>query len=96
MFRNYKPKITVYTPSPPPHLHTSTPPHLHRVIAEERMKAKSLESELGQSDKAAGGLQADLTATGQELQQALDLCSQHEELLEERNQELCSLEAKNR
>lgn len=67
-----------------------------RVIAEERMKAKSLESELGQSDKAAGGLQADLTATGQELQQALDLCSQHEELLEERNQELCSLEAKNR
>lgn len=54
----------------------------------------SMERELTQTDKAASDLQNELTTTQQELQEALDLCTQHEALIEDRNSELGSLEAK--
>ena len=53
-----------------------------------------MEKELTQTDKVANDLQVELTSTQQELQEALDLCSQHEALIEERNTELSGLEAK--
>ena len=78
--------------------------HLHNQLAEveqlrsslasERERASSLEKELTQTDKAANDIQVELITTQQELQEALDLCSQHETLIEERNNELGSLENK--
>ena len=65
-------------------------------LESERSRTSSLEKELTQTDKVANDLQVELTSTQQELQEALDLCSQHEALIEERNSELNGLEAKAR
>ena len=67
---------------------------LRLTLNNEKGHAASLEKELSQTDKAANDLQTELTTTQQELQEALDLCSQHETLIEERNSELTSLETK--
>ena len=67
---------------------------LRSLLEKEKEHASSLESELTQTDKAANNLQVELSTAQQELQEALDLCSQHEALIEERNNELGSLETK--
>ena len=64
------------------------------TLNNEKGHTASLEKELTQTDKAASDLQTELTSTQQELQEAFDLCSQHETLIEERNSELTSLETK--
>lgn len=60
----------------------------------ERDRCSSLERELSQTEKAANNLQAELGISQQRLEEALDLCSQHEILIEQRNGELDSLEEK--
>ena len=67
---------------------------LRSSLRSEKERTSSLEKELTQTDKVANDLQVELTSTQQELQEALDLCSQHEALIEERNTELSGLEAK--
>ena len=67
---------------------------LRSSLGSEKERVSSLERELTQTDKVANDLQGELTSTQQELQEAMDLCSQHETLIEERNSELNSLEAK--
>ena len=67
---------------------------LRSLLESKKEHASSLERELSQTDKAANDIQVRLTSTEQELQEALDLCSQHEALIEDRNSELGSLEAK--
>lgn len=67
---------------------------LRLSLNNEKGHSASLEKELTQTDKAASDLQVELTSTQQELQEALDLCSQHETLIVERNDELASLETK--
>ena len=69
---------------------------LRSSLRSEKERTLSLEKELTQTDKVANDLQVELTSTQQELQEALDLCSQHEALIEERNTELNGLEAKAR
>ena len=67
---------------------------LRSALEKEKERSSSLEKELTQTDTTANNLQAELSTTQQELQEALDLCSQHEALIEERNSELGSLETK--
>ena len=67
---------------------------LRSSLRSEKEHTSSLEKELTQTDKVANDLQMELNSTQQELQEALDLCSQHEALIEERNTELSGLEAK--
>ena len=69
---------------------------LRSSLRSEKERTSSLEKELTQTDEVANDLQVELTSTQQELQEALDLCSQHEVLIEERNTELNGLEAKAR
>lgn len=63
-------------------------------LRNEKERTLSLEKELTQADEVANDLQVELTSTQQELQEALDLRSQHEALIEERNSELNDLEVK--
>ena len=63
-------------------------------LRSEKERTLSLEKELTQADEVANDLQVELTSTQQELQEALDLRSQHEALIEERNSELNDLEVK--
>ena len=58
----------------------------------ERQRGQSLEADLLQAEQMAGRLQLELTETRQELQEALDLCGQHETLMEERNAELSTMQ----
>ena len=81
--------IVVYT-----YIQLSEVERLRSMLEKEKKHASSLESELTQTDKAANNLQVELSTAQQELQEALDLCSQHEALIEERNNELGSLETK--
>ena len=67
---------------------------LHSSLRSEKEHTSSLEKELTQTDKVANDLQVELTSTQQELQEALDFCSQHEALIDERNTELNVLETK--
>lgn len=67
---------------------------LHSSFRIEKERTLSLERELTRADEVANDLQVELTSTQQELQEALDLCSQHEALIEERNSELNGLEVK--
>ena len=67
---------------------------LHLSLRSEKERTLSLEKELTQADEVANDLQVELTSTQQELQEALDLRSQHEALIEERNSELNDLEVK--
>ena len=54
----------------------------------EREKSSGLETELGQAERTVTELRAEVTAVKQDLQDAMELCSQHEALMEERNREL--------
>lgn len=76
------------------HIQLAELEELRSTLKSEKERASSLEKELTQTDKAANDLQVELTSTQQELQEAFDLCSQHETLIEERNNELASLETK--
>ena len=67
---------------------------LHLSLRSEKERTLLLEKELTQADEVANDLQVELTSTQQELQEALDLRSQHEALIEERNSELNDLEVK--
>ena len=67
---------------------------LHLSLRSEKERTLLLEKELTQADEVANDLQVELTSTQQELQETLDLRSQHEALIEERNSELNDLEVK--
>jgi predicted nucleic acid-binding Zn-ribbon protein len=67
---------------------------LRSSLRSEKERTLSLEKELTRTDEVANHLQVELTSAQQELQEASDLCSQHEALIEERNTELNGLEAK--
>ncbi len=67
---------------------------LRSSLRSEKERTLSLEKELTRTDEVANHLQVELTSAQQELQEALDLYSQHEALIEERNTELNGLEAK--
>ena len=62
------------------------------MIGSEKQHSRSLETDLSRAEEVAMELQSQLTSTQQELQEALELCGQHESLVEERNTELSSLE----
>ena len=53
-----------------------------------------LEKELALLEQTAGDLQVELSSSQRELEQALELCGEHEALIEERNGELGSMEEK--
>lgn len=59
----------------------------------EKHKTSSLETELSQAESAVSQLRSENTGIKQDLQDALELCNQHESLLEERNRELESSDA---
>ena len=67
---------------------------LTRIKEGHQTRSSSLERELGEMETATQGLQRELSTTQQEVQEAMDLCSQQEALLEERNAELTALEEK--
>ena len=54
----------------------------------EREKSSNLEAELAQAERTVGELRSEVTGVKQDLHDAMDLCSQHEALMEERNREL--------
>lgn len=54
----------------------------------EQHKTSALEAELTQAESAVSQLRNENTGIKQDLQDALELCNQHESLLEERNREL--------
>ena len=62
------------------------------MVASEKQHSCSLETDLSHAEEVAMELQSQLTSTQQELQEARELCGQHESLVEERNTELSSLE----
>lgn len=59
----------------------------------EQHKSSGLESELSEAESAVSELRSENTGIKQDLQDALELCGQHESLLEERNRELESCDA---
>ena len=61
---------------------------LERAKEEEREGSSGLESELAQAERTVGELRAEVAGVKQDLQDAMDLCSQHEALMEERNRDL--------
>lgn len=60
----------------------------------EQHKTSALEAELTQAESTVSQLRSETTGIKQDLQDALELCGQHESLLEERNKELesCDME----
>lgn len=59
----------------------------------EKQKTSALETELTQAESTVSQLRNENTGIKQDLQDALELCNQHESLLEERNRELESSDA---
>ena len=51
------------------------------------------ETELGQAESTVEGLRSEVAGVKKDLQDALELCNEHEALIEERNHELASCDA---
>lgn len=60
----------------------------------ESDKCSTIERELVEMEETAKDLQSELGTSQQSLEEAMELCSQHEALIEERNRELNSFEEK--
>ncbi len=61
-------------------------------LAKESEQSSSLEQELLQTEKAAGELHIELGVSRHSLEEAMDLCTQHETSLKKRNEESINLE----
>ena len=62
-------------------------------MASEQHGSEGLAAELVQAEGEVGKLRSETAGMKQDLQDALELCDQHEALLEERNHELTSCDA---
>lgn len=62
--------------------------NLERAGEGGREKSLSLEMELIQAEKTVTDLRTELASVKQDLQDTMELCSEHENLMEERNREL--------
>ena len=56
-------------------------------------EGSGLESELAEAERTVEELRRETVSVKQDLQDALDLCNQHEALMEERNKELEACDA---
>ena len=52
-----------------------------------------MERDFAHAESATSELQLELASVKQDLQEAMDLCSQHEALIEERNSELSTMQS---
>ena len=59
-----------------------------------REKSSVLEAELVEAERTVGELRSEAVTVKQDLQNALDLCNEHEALMEERNEELATCDSK--
>lgn len=59
----------------------------------EQHQSADLEEELDLAEKTVDELRSEMAGVKQDLQDALELCNEHEALMEERNRELASCDA---
>ena len=72
---------------------TSSLRQSQEAAASERSKCGGLELELSQAERTVGELRGEVASVKQDLQDALELCNEHETLMEERNRELAAGDA---